>query len=110
MIILVSSCHKGIAMKKSNMILKNFSVENDTSKKPGSFYVQGYTKGGTFFPEGVVQGAGDLQIDGDLPGWFEFGSAEFYPDYMAKAPAAPYIRGFMTKNGFVPSEREIQKF
>lgn len=71
-----------------------------------TFYVSGHKEGDRFIPHGQIMGEGALATDG-TPGWFELSSGKFYRQQTAQAPISPYVVGFMTPEGFVPSRREI---
>lgn len=73
------------------------------------FYVRGQKRDGNFLPEGEVQGDGELATSGSgQPGWMELSTGQFYPMHTAKTPISPYVNGFRTDHGFVPSTREIR--
>jgi hypothetical protein len=71
-----------------------------------NFYVLGHREGERFLPKGQVMGEGNLATEG-TPGWFELSSGTFFRQQTAQAPVSPYVVGFMTSKGFVPSRREI---
>lgn len=71
------------------------------------FYVRGHKHDGDFTPHGEVMGSGELGTAGQ-PGWMELSSGQFHPMHAAQSPKSPYVNGFMTSNGFVPSTREIR--
>lgn len=77
------------------------------SPEPGSFYVQGRVKDGHFVPESGVLGEGQFAAEGTR-GWLELTTGQFHPDHAMRTPESPYIKGVLTKNGFVPSSREVK--
>ena len=90
-------------------VLKNGSYCPTTNLTPSSFYVAGHVSDKHFVPDGrQIIGDGHLAEAGHgMPGWYELGSGNFYPMQTARSPTSPYINGFMTSEGFMPSSREI---
>ena len=90
-----------------------YVIENSKLKpaeKPDSqhFYVKGHFEGERFVVSGQVVSNAPFSSDGDgTPGWFELSSQRFYSQQTAQEPQKPYIIGYMTSNGFVPSKRDI---
>lgn len=72
-----------------------------------TFYVLGRKEGGRFIPVGQVMGEGSLATEGTTPGWFELSTGTFFRQQTAQAPVSPYVVGFMTPEGFVPSRRDV---
>lgn len=75
-------------------------------QEPSSFYVKGHLENGRFIVESQVLGAGQLASSG-RPGWMELPSGEFFSQEVMRGVISPYVNGFMTNNGFVPSSREV---
>lgn len=74
---------------------------------PSGLHVRGSLQGGAFAPEGDVLGEGPLG-DAGQPGWLELASGQFFPDFTARPPFPPYLRGFKTPQGeFRPSSRTV---
>lgn len=74
---------------------------------PGGLHVRGATQGGVFTPEGDVLGEGPLG-DAGQAGWLELASGQFFPDFTARPPFPPYVRGYRTPQGeFRPSSRTV---
>ena len=71
-----------------------------------SFYLRGRKEGGQFIPRSQVMGEGSFATEG-MPGWFELSTGTFFRQQTAQAPVSPYVVGFMTPEGFVPSRREV---
>lgn len=78
--------------------------------EPKGFFVRGHMKENSFIPESMqILGDGELaQTGAGLPGWYELNICQFFPMQTGRAPASPYVNGFMTKAGFVPSSRQIR--
>lgn len=73
---------------------------------PKNFYVKGIIENNSFKPTSEVLGAGTLASNGDY-GWLEIKSKQFHPMESARTAITPFIKGYMTKAGFIPSEREV---
>lgn len=76
---------------------------------PAGYYVLGQVTDGVFVPESDVLGSGPVNVAGH-PGWMELASGHFFGAETARAPIAPYVRGAMTKDGFVPSSPHIVRY
>jgi len=74
---------------------------------PTGFYVRGHMQGDQFVAESEVLGDGELGSTGQ-PGWLELSNGKFFPMHTAMSPHSPYVRGYMTSHGFVPSTRELR--
>lgn len=70
------------------------------------FYVKGHFEGDRFVVSGQILGDAPLSTLG-TPGWFELSSQHFYSQQTAQAPVSPYVIGYMTPKGFVPSKKDI---
>ena len=78
-------------------------------KKPENnqkLFLQVSVKEGRVQADPRVQGEAELQSEG-TPGWYELGAQKFFPMQTAKAPASPYLEGFLTDSGFIPSARRV---
>ncbi len=91
-------------------ILKNGSMcATKNGLDPKTFYVKGRMENGQFIvdTQSGVQGDGDLNISG-RPGWLEIGGGQFFSQETGKAPTSPYVNGYMTDEGFMPSSKAIR--
>ena len=73
---------------------------------PKDFYIDGIIKQGRFYPQSQVLGQGELATLGRY-GWLEITSREFFPMESMKMVKTPFVKGYMTDIGFVPSAREV---
>lgn len=87
-------------------ILRNQQMEEVQKNVPSSFYVKGIITNGEFIPKSGVLGIGELATSGRY-GWLELKSKEFYPMESDRKVITPFVKGYMTDNGFVPSVREV---
>ncbi len=78
-------------------------VEN---QEPRHFYVKGRFEGNRFVVASQILGDAALATEG-TPGWFELSSQHFYSQQTAQAPVSPYVVGYMTPKGFVPSKKDV---
>lgn len=110
----VSSAHK-INEEESSVqnnsseyffILSNQHVSLKTKNTPQEFYVIGNIVDNTFVPTSKVLGQGELATTG-RKGWLELNSKKFFPEETANRAITPFIQGYMTETGFIPSSREI---
>lgn len=83
--------------------LKNQSV---LSSAPDGFYVKGIMENGRFNATSNVLGLGQLATSGRY-GWVELNSGEFFPMESDQKANTPFVKGYITKDGFIPSEREV---
>ena len=88
-------------------ILKNGSICSGKEPAPKTFYVKGHVDGGHFVAEGDVQGDGSFASAG-RPGWIEIPSGQFYSMETARGVVSPYVNGYMTDGGFVPSSKMVR--
>ncbi|MEI6789881.1 MAG: hypothetical protein WCK42_01725 [Myxococcaceae bacterium] len=70
------------------------------------FYVKGHYEGDHFVVDGQLMGDAPLATEG-TPGWFELSSQHFYSQQTAQPPISPYVIGYKTPKGFVPSKKNI---
>lgn len=75
---------------------------------PNSFYVAGIIRNNEFVSKSQVLGIGELAQSGSgRYGWLELTSKEFNPMESSKKAVTPFVKGYVTKEGFVPSSRTI---
>jgi hypothetical protein len=87
-------------------ILQNQTLVPAQRQVPESFYVAGIIRNGEFISKSQVLGIGELAKNGHY-GWLELSSKEFNPMDSSKKATTPFVKGYMTKNGFIPSNRDI---
>jgi hypothetical protein len=87
-------------------ILRNQNIVPVKKAPPDCFYVKGIIEDGKFIPKGNVLGVGELAKSGRY-GWLELSSKEFFPMESDKKALTPFVKGYMTDDGFMPSIREI---
>ena len=87
-------------------LISNSQLQEVDQESLGRFYVKGRFENGQFFISGLIVGDAELATQG-IPGWFELSAQKFYSQQTAQAPVSPYVVGYMTDQGFVPSRREI---
>lgn len=87
-------------------VLHNQELMQVQRQTPEGFYVKGIIVGGQFMPKTTVLGVGDLAQSGRY-GWLELNTKEFFPMESPKKALTPFVKGYMTNNGFVPSSREV---
>lgn len=88
-------------------ILRNQQIIQAQKQVPESFYIKGLIEGGEFIPKSGVLGVGDLAKNGGRYGWLELISKQFHPMESDKKAQTPFIKGYMTEKGFVPSVRDL---
>jgi hypothetical protein len=87
-------------------ILRNQQITEVHKETPEDFYIKGLIEDGGFIPKSNVLGIGELARSGRY-GWLELISKEFYPMESDKKANTPFVKGYMTDQGFVPSMREV---
>jgi len=87
-------------------ILANQAVIQTQKHPPDGFYVKGVLENGVFRPKTGVLGIGELATDGRY-GWLELNSKEFFPMESDRRALTPFVKGYMTDRGFMPSVREV---
>lgn len=87
-------------------ILQNQEVIPAQKQLPNSFYVIGTIKNGDFINKSQVLGLGDLATEGRY-GWLELQTKEFCPMDSPKKAITPFVKGYQTKKGFIPSTRDV---
>lgn len=87
-------------------VLKNNSVISAQKTPPEGFYIKGQIQGGRFIATSEVLGIGQLATAGRY-GWLELNSAEFFPMESDQKADSPFVKGYITPQGFVPSERDV---
>lgn len=88
------------------LILRDQKLIQASRHAPDSFYVKGIIEEGQFTPKSDVLGVGDLGKAGRY-GWLELGSKEFHAMESDKKAQTPFVKGYITEKGFVPSMREV---
>jgi len=90
-------------------VLKNGNMCSAKEAQPSGFFVKGQIREQQFVPVGnEIIGDGNLAEAGHgMPGWYELNNGKFYAMQTARAPTSPYVNGFMTSEGFLPSSRQI---
>lgn len=74
---------------------------------PNSFYVEGVIEDGKFVSKSNVMGVGEMAASGEQYGWLELSTVEFHPMESARKAETPFVKGFMTRKKFKPSNREV---
>ena len=92
--------------QKGYMIIADGSIHSDAEGSPTGLFVRGYFQDNRFFPEGNIEGEGQLGASGQ-PGWMELSTGTFYGIQVSRPPFPPYIEGYMTPDGFQPSSRRV---
>jgi hypothetical protein len=87
-------------------VLEDSKLKQVQQQEAGRFYIKGYFEDKRFFATSQVLGDGILATDG-TPGWYELSSQHFYSQQTAQAPISPYLVGYMTPQGFVPSKKDV---
>lgn len=87
-------------------ILNTQEIVPAQKQVPSSFYVTGIIKNSEFINKSQVLGTGELATDGRY-GWLELKSKKFNPMESAKKAITPFVKGYLTKEGFIPSSREV---
>jgi hypothetical protein len=88
------------------VLLADGSLHRLGPEPPGAFHVVGKMEGESFVPEREVRGGSALATSGQ-PGWMELLTGSFQPQQTSRPPFKPYVRGYMTPEGFVPSTRQV---
>ncbi|MEI6805439.1 MAG: hypothetical protein WCK49_02905 [Myxococcaceae bacterium] len=86
--------------------IEDSKLKEAHAQEPEHFYVKGHFEGSRFVPASQILGDAVLSSEGK-PGWFELSSQHFYSQQTAQAPVSPYVVGYMTPKGFVPSKKDI---
>lgn len=87
-------------------VLRNQQVIQVQKQGPENFYIKGIIEEGEFVPKSGILGNGELAKSGRY-GWLELGSREFFPMESDKKASTPFVKGYMTPQGFIPSMREV---
>lgn len=87
-------------------VLKSREVVPSQKAPPTGFYVRGKIERGRFKPKSMVLGIGDLATSGHY-GWLELNSKEFFPMESDRKADMPFIKGYIVKDEFKPSERDV---
>ena len=94
-------------MTEVYFLLKDASRTSSLPSMQSGFYVVGLVENNRFLPVSGVLGNDDFKDDG-RKGWLELGRGKFYLEQSGQAKLSPYIDGYLTKEGFFPSSREIK--
>ncbi len=123
-LLLITSCNKNLPYNTSReyamqvnfyeslegyeviFTLRSQSVKQRDKDIPLDFYVLGKIVDGQFITTSEVLGQGELATKG-RKGWLELNSKEFFPEESGRRAQTPFVSGYMTDRGFVPSKREI---
>ena len=87
-------------------VLSTGKIQPASEPSPASFHIKGHFSGGRFIVESQVLGSGILASSG-RPGWMEIPSGQFYSQEVMRGQTPPYINGYMTEEGFIPSSRQV---
>ena len=87
-------------------ILNNQEVVHVQKYIPEGFYIKGVIMNGEFEPKSGVLGTGELAKTGRY-GWLELKSKEFYPMESDRKAFTPFVKGYITPQGFIPSLRDV---
>lgn len=87
-------------------ILNNQQLIEAQKYPPDGFYIKGIIEEQKFIPKSTVLGAGELAKTGRY-GWLELHSCTFHPMESDKKALTPFVKGYMTDNGFLPSVRDV---
>lgn len=87
-------------------VLKNQKIVVAEKQMPETFYIKGLIEDGQFIPKSSILGTGDLGKTGRY-GWLELRTGSFNPMESPVKAVTPFVKGYMTDRGFVPSVREV---
>jgi hypothetical protein len=87
-------------------ILANQKLIESPRIAPEGFYVRGIMENNQFKPKSAILGIGELATNGRY-GWLELISKEFFPMESDRKALTPFVKGYITKTGFIPSVREV---
>lgn len=87
-------------------IIEDSKLKPAEKQESDHFYVKGHFEGDRFVAASQILGDAPLSSQG-TPGWFELSKQHFYSQQTAQAPVSPYVIGYMTPKGFVPSKKDI---
>lgn len=87
-------------------ILRNQELIQSMKHPPDSFYIKGIIENGDFLPRSAILGVGEMAKAGRY-GWLELSSREFFPMESDKKAVTPFVKGYMTDKGFIPSVRDV---
>ena len=77
----------------------------DYSQRISAFHVKGTLTNRGFYPAGQVEGNGDFCTDGK--DWLSLSDLKVHKASEGGSPAAPYLLGCASGNGFKPATRDI---
>ena len=87
-------------------VISSGEIQPISDTPPSSFHIRGHFSDGRFIVDSQILGANTLASSG-RPGWMEIPSGQFYSQETMRGVTPPYINGYMTEKGFVPSSREV---
>ena len=103
---LVVAMMVGCMQTQENEVYFSFEQKSLSSDNTEGFYVRGHLSDKTFVATSEVLGDGEFGNSGQ-PGWIELSDGKYYPMHTARSPRSPYVKGFMTPDGFKPQSREV---
>lgn len=80
--------------------------ESKHPTNPQQLFLRVDVRDGQLQADPRIEGETELTATG-TPGWYELGAQKFFPMQTAKSPVSPYLEGFLSENGFVPSSRRV---
>jgi hypothetical protein len=102
-----SQAHQFKDKQSVYFVLKNGTMCSSDEPTPKTFYVVGHIEDGRFMADSDVKGDGELGQSG-RPGWLEIPTGQFYSQETPRAVMSPYVNGYMTDAGFVPSSTRVR--
>lgn len=87
-------------------ILNEQKIVPSPKTLPQSFYIKGVWENNSFKATSKVLGTGSLASQGRY-GWLELQSKKFFPMESDQRAQTPFVKGYITDQGFVPSERDV---
>jgi hypothetical protein len=87
-------------------LLHNQKIIEAQKYPPEGFYIRGIIDERKFVPKSTVLGAGELAKSGRF-GWLELNSRKFHVMESDKKALTPFVKGYMTDHGFMPSIRDV---
>ncbi len=88
------------------LVLRDQQIQGSQKHPPSTFYIKGLMENNEFVPKSSILGNGELATKGRY-GWLELGSCEFFPMESDKRAKTPFVKGYMTPEGFFPSARDV---
>ena len=87
-------------------LLHNQKLIQAQKHPPEGFYIKGIIEESRFVPQTEVLGMGELAKSGRY-GWLELNTREFFAMESEKKAITPFVKGYMTERGFLPSLRMV---